>query len=134
VPAGASVASTAARRIKKSVLELGGSDPFVVMPSADLDEAVKTAVRARIVSNGQSCIAAKRFIVHQSIADDFERRFVAAMQALKIGDPLDETTDLGPLATPQIVSDIEKQVRDSVAAGAQLLTAGKRTGNYYPPT
>ncbi|MEA2328585.1 MAG: succinate-semialdehyde dehydrogenase / glutarate-semialdehyde dehydrogenase, partial [Thermoanaerobaculia bacterium] len=101
---------------------------------ANLAEAVSTAVKARIVNNGQSCIAAKRFIVHESIADDFEKRFVAAMEALKVGDPLDESNDIGPLATPQIADDIEKQVRDSVAAGAHLLTGGKRNGNYYAPT
>jgi succinate-semialdehyde dehydrogenase/glutarate-semialdehyde dehydrogenase len=133
-PAGASVASIAARHIKKAVLELGGSDPFIVMPSASLDDAVATAVKARIVNNGQSCIAAKRFIVHESIADVFEKRFVAAMEALKVGDPMDESTDVGPLATPKIAGDIEKQVADSVAAGAQLLTGGKRDGNYYAPT
>ncbi|MGH9422455.1 MAG: NAD-dependent succinate-semialdehyde dehydrogenase [Thermoanaerobaculia bacterium] len=136
-PAGASVDSIAAKHIKKAVLELGGSDPFIVMPSASMDDAVLTAVKARIVNNGQSCIAAKRFIVHQSIADEFEKRFVSAMEALKVGDPLDESTDVGPLATPQIVSDIEKQVRESVAAGAQLLTGGKRLGergNFYAPT
>jgi succinate-semialdehyde dehydrogenase/glutarate-semialdehyde dehydrogenase len=133
-PAGASVASIAAKHIKKAVLELGGSDPFIVMPSANLSEAVSTAVKARIVNNGQSCIAAKRFIVHESIADEFEKRFVAAMEALKVGDPLDESNDVGPLATPQIADDIEKQVRDSVAAGATLLTGGKRNGNYYAPT
>jgi len=133
-PAGASVASIAAKHIKKAVLELGGSDPYIVMPSANLAEAVSTAVKARIVNNGQSCIAAKRFIVHESIADEFEKRFVAAMEALKVGDPLDEANDIGPLATPQIADDIEKQVHDSVAAGAQLLTGGKRTGNYYAPT
>src|SRR5256885_1985433 len=120
-PAGASVASIAAKKIKKAVLELGGSDPFIVMPSANLAEAVSTAVKARIVNNGQSCIAAKRFIVHESIADDFEKRFVAAMEALRVGDPFDESNDIGPLATPQIANDIEKQVRDSVAAGAALL-------------
>jgi succinate-semialdehyde dehydrogenase/glutarate-semialdehyde dehydrogenase len=133
-PAGASVASIAAKHIKKAVLELGGSDPFIVMPSANLDDAVATAVKARIVNNGQSCIAAKRFIVHESVGDEFEKRFVAAMEALKVGDPLDESNDVGPLATPQIANDIEKQVRDSVAAGATLLTGGKRTGNYYAPT
>src|SRR5438874_1991008 len=133
-PAGASVASIAAKHIKKAVLELGGSDPFIVMPSASIEDAVSTAVKARVVNNGQSCIAAKRFIVHESIADDFEKRFVAAMHALKVGDPFDESNDIGPLATPQIVNDIEKQVRDSVALGAQLLTGGKRTGNYYAPT
>jgi succinate-semialdehyde dehydrogenase/glutarate-semialdehyde dehydrogenase len=136
-PAGASVASKAAKRIKKSVLELGGSDPFVVMPSADLDAAVKTAVKARIVNNGQSCIAAKRFIVHDAIADAFQSRFVVAMEALVVGDPLDPSTEIGPLATPQIVDDIEKQVTASIAAGAKLLTGGKRLrdrGNFYAPT
>jgi succinate-semialdehyde dehydrogenase/glutarate-semialdehyde dehydrogenase len=134
-PAGASVASTAAHRIKKSVLELGGSDPFLVMPSADLDEAVKTAVKARIVNNGQSCIAAKRFIVHEQIYDQFESKFRAAMEALKIGDPMDEATDVGPLAMEQIVNDLDAQVRESIAAGARLVTGGKRLGgNYYAPT
>jgi succinate-semialdehyde dehydrogenase/glutarate-semialdehyde dehydrogenase len=136
-PAGASVGSRAAKRIKKTVLELGGSDPFVVMPSADLDAAVQTAVKARIVNNGQSCIAAKRFIVHEQIADTFEARFIAAMESLTVGDPMDEATDVGPLATPQIVDDIEKQVDASVAAGAKLLTGGKRLrerGNFYAPT
>jgi succinate-semialdehyde dehydrogenase / glutarate-semialdehyde dehydrogenase len=136
-PAGASVASSAAKRIKKSVLELGGSDPFIVMPSADLEAAVKTGIKARIVNNGQSCIAAKRFIVHEEIADEFQKRFVAAMEALRIGDPLDETTDVGPLATPQIVNDLEKQVKASVDAGAQLLTGGRRigeSGNFFAPT
>jgi succinate-semialdehyde dehydrogenase/glutarate-semialdehyde dehydrogenase len=136
-PAGASVASTAAKRIKKSVLELGGSDPFIVMPSADLGDAVSIGVKARIVNNGQSCIAAKRFIVHEAIADEYERRFVEAMRALKVGDPLDESTDIGPLAMPQIVDDIEAQVRKSVDAGAKLLAGGKRVGergNFYAPT
>jgi len=136
-PAGASVASTAAKRIKKSVLELGGSDPFIVMPSANLDDAVSIGVKARIVNNGQSCIAAKRFIVHDSIADEYERRFVEAMRALKVGDPLDESTDVGPLAMPQLVDDIEAQVRKSVEAGAKLLTGGTRVGergNFYAPT
>ena len=136
-PAGASVASTAAKRIKKSVLELGGSDPFIVMPSADLGDAVSIGVKARIVNNGQSCIAAKRFIVHEAIADEYERRFVEAMRALKVGDPLDESTDIGPLAMPQIVDDIETQVRKSVDAGAKLLAGGKRVGergNFYAPT
>ncbi len=135
--AGASVASAAGKAIKKVVLELGGSDPFIVMPSADLDRAAEIGVKARIVNNGQSCIAAKRFIVHQSIAEAFEAKFVKAMEALKVGDPFDPATDVGPLATPQIVSDIEKQVRQSVAAGARLLTGGRRLGergNFYAPT
>src|SRR5260370_13507076 len=105
-PAGASVASTAARRIKKSVLELGGSDPFIVMPSANLEDALQTAVKARIVNNGQSCIAAKRFIVHDNIAQEFERQFAAAMNALNIDDPLDASTEIGPLAMPQLVNDL----------------------------
>jgi succinate-semialdehyde dehydrogenase / glutarate-semialdehyde dehydrogenase len=136
-PAGASVASDAAKQIKKSVLELGGSDPFIVMPSADLDEAVNIAVKARVINNGQSCIAAKRFIVHEAIADAFEQKFVAAMESLKIGDPLDESVDVGPLAMPQIVNDLDEQVRKSVAAGAKLLTGGRRIGergNFYAPT
>jgi succinate-semialdehyde dehydrogenase/glutarate-semialdehyde dehydrogenase len=133
-PAGASVASTAAAKIKKSVLELGGSDPFIVMPSADLGEAVKVAVKARIVNNGQSCIAAKRFIVHESIAPEFERSFAGAMRALKVGDPLDESTEIGPLAMPQIATDIADQVERSIKEGARLLTGGKRNGNYYEPT
>jgi succinate-semialdehyde dehydrogenase/glutarate-semialdehyde dehydrogenase len=136
-PAGASVASIAAKHIKKAVLELGGSDPFIVMPSANLEDAVATAVKARIVNNGQSCIAAKRFIIHEAIANEFEKRFVAAMESLKVGDPLDESTDIGPLATPQIVDDIESQVNQSVAAGAHLLTGGHRLGaqgNFYAPT
>jgi succinate-semialdehyde dehydrogenase / glutarate-semialdehyde dehydrogenase len=135
--AGASVAELAGRHLKKVVLELGGSDPFVVMPSADLDRAVEIAVKARIVNNGQSCIAAKRFIVHETIADAFEAKFVKAMEALKVGDPFDPDTDIGPLATPQIVSDIEKQVQQSIAAGARLLTGGRRLGergNFYAPT
>ncbi|HYC88794.1 MAG TPA: NAD-dependent succinate-semialdehyde dehydrogenase [Thermoanaerobaculia bacterium] len=136
-PAGASVASGAAKRIKKSVLELGGSDPFIVMPSADLGAAVKTGIKARIVNNGQSCIAAKRFIVHDDVADEFQRRFVEAMEALRVGDPLEETTDVGPLAMPQIVEDLAAQVTASVSAGAKLLTGGKRLrdrGNFYAPT
>lgn len=136
-PAGRSVASEAGKQIKKSVLELGGSDPFIVMPSANLDEAVKTAVKARTINNGQSCIAAKRFIVALEIADNFERRFVQGMQSLKVGDPLDEATDIGPLATADILSDLEDQVRKSVEAGARVLTGGRRLerqGYYYAPT
>ncbi|MFL6212639.1 MAG: NAD-dependent succinate-semialdehyde dehydrogenase [Blastocatellia bacterium] len=136
-PAGARVAEQAGRRIKKTVLELGGSDPFIVMPSANLDEAAKTAVKARTINNGQSCIAAKRFIVHQSVADEFELRFVREMESLKIGDPLDEATDIGPLATADILEDLDAQVRKSIEAGARVLTGGKkieRIGNYYAPT
>lgn len=136
-PAGRSVASIAGKQIKKTVLELGGSDPFIVMPSANLDEAVTTAVKARTINNGQSCIAAKRFIVAREIYDEFERRFVDEMQALKVGDPLDESTDIGPLATPQIVNDLDEQVKKAVASGARVLTGGKkldRPGNFFEPT
>jgi succinate-semialdehyde dehydrogenase/glutarate-semialdehyde dehydrogenase len=135
--AGSSVAAAAGERIKKTVLELGGSDPFIVMPSADLDEAVRTAVRARTINNGQSCIAAKRFIVAEEIADEFERRFVKAMESLKVGDPMDETTDIGPLATADLLETLEEQVRESVAQGARILTGGERLmreGNYFAPT
>ena len=136
-PAGRSVASIAGKQIKKTVLELGGSDPFIVMRSANLDEAVKTAVTARTINNGQSCIAAKRFIVAAEIYDEFERKFVDQMKTLRIGDPLEESTEIGPLATPQIVNDLEEQVQRAVASGARVLTGGKRVGrpgNYYEPT
>jgi len=136
-PAGRSVAAIAGKQIKKTVLELGGSDPFIVMPSAELAEAVTTAVKARTINNGQSCIAAKRFIVAADIYDEFERRFVEEMKALQVGDPLDESTDIGPLATEQILKDVDEQVKTSVAAGALILTGGKkldRPGNYYEPT
>ena len=135
--AGRDVAGTAGREIKKTVLELGGSDPFIVMPSANLDEAAKTAVKARTVNSGQSCIAAKRFIIAEEIADEFERRFVAGMKSLKVGDPTDEATEIGPLATPQILEDVARQVEASIAAGARLLTGGRRIGSkgtFYEPT
>ena len=135
--AGVQVGVGAAKRIKKVVLELGGSDPFIVMPSADLDVAVSTAVQARVQNNGQSCIAAKRFIVAESIADEFERRFVAKMQNLQVGDPFDEKTELGPLANAEAVQGLDEDVKKTVAAGATLLAGGhplKRKGNYYAPT
>ena len=135
--AGIQVGIGAAKRIKKVVLELGGSDPFIVMPSANLDSAIATAVQARIQNNGQSCIAAKRFIVAEPIADEFERKFVAKMEGLKIGDPFDEKTELGPLSTPDGVRDIERDVQKTVQAGAKLLTGGHalpRPGNFYAPT
>jgi succinate-semialdehyde dehydrogenase/glutarate-semialdehyde dehydrogenase len=135
--AGIQVGIGAAKRIKKVVLELGGSDPFIVMPSANLEEAVATAVKARIINNGQSCIAAKRFIVAEPIADDFERSFVSRMEALKVGDPFDETTDLGPLATADGVASLDEDVRKTVEAGARVLTGGERLdrpGNFYAPT
>jgi succinate-semialdehyde dehydrogenase/glutarate-semialdehyde dehydrogenase len=141
-PAGRSVAAIAGKQIKKTVLELGGSDPFIVMPSCNLEQAVATAVKARTINNGQSCIAAKRFIVAAEIYEEFTRQFVAGMEALRIGDPLDESTDIGPLATEQIRNDLEEQVQRSVAAGARLLSGGQRPtlegklaqGNYYEPT
>jgi succinate-semialdehyde dehydrogenase/glutarate-semialdehyde dehydrogenase len=136
-PAGRSVASVAGKQIKKTVLELGGSDPFIVMPSANLDEAVTTAVKARTINNGQSCIAAKRFIVATEIYEEFERKFVEQMRALRIGDPMEESTEIGPLATPQIANDLAEQVQRAVAAGAKVLTGGKkldRSGNYFEPT
>ncbi len=135
--AGIQVGVGAARRIKKVVLELGGSDPFIVMPSADLDAAVATAVTARVQNNGQSCIAAKRFIVAEPIAGEFERKFIARMESLEIGDPFDEKTELGPLATPDAVKDLDADVQKTVKAGAKLLTGGhplKRPGNFYAPT
>ena len=136
-PAGRSVAATSGKQIKKTVLELGGSDPFIVMPSANLDEAVTTAVKARTINNGQSCIAAKRFIVAAEIYDEFERKFVAEMKALRVGDPLDEANEIGPLAMEQILNDVHEQVQRSTAAGATLLTGGQRLnrpGNFYEPT
>ena len=135
--AGIQVGVAAARQIKKVVLELGGSDPFIVMPSADLDAAVANAVKARVQNNGQSCIAAKRFIVAEKIAEQFERKFVAKMEALVIGDPMQENVELGPLATPDGVADLQRDVEKSVQAGARLLTGGKplaRPGNFYAPT
>src|SRR4051812_15406741 len=124
--AGSEVASAAARQIKKSVLELGGSDPFIVMPSADLAEAVKTGVAARIQNTGQSCIAAKRFILADQIYDEFVSEFVAKMRALKVGDPLDSETEIGPLACEAILEGVDDQVQKSIKAGAKLLTGGKR--------
>ena len=135
--AGRSVASAAGRNLKKSVMELGGSDPFVVMPSADLERAVSTAVTARMINNGQSCIAAKRFIIHERIYDEFLKRFVAGVSAIRVGDPMDQKTQLGPLATGAIRDGIDKQVKASVAAGAQLVTGGKKLeaeGFFYAPT
>jgi succinate-semialdehyde dehydrogenase / glutarate-semialdehyde dehydrogenase len=119
------------------VLELGGSDPFIVMPSADLDAAVATAVDARIQNNGQSCIAAKRFIVSETIADEFERKFVKRMQELRVGNPFDESTQLGPLASADAVTSLDSDVKKTVAAGARVLTGGHpldRAGNFYSPT
>jgi len=136
-PAGRSVAAIAGEQIKKTVLELGGSDPFIVMPSADLIKAVETAVKARTINNGQSCIAAKRFIIADKIYEEFSARFVEGMKNLRVGDPMEESTDIGPLATPQILNDLSEQVEKAIASGARLLTGGRRidrTGNFYEPT
>ena len=135
--AGVQVGMGAAKRVKKVVLELGGSDPFIVMPSANMDQAVAAAVKARITNNGQSCINSKRFIVAAPIADEFERRFVKAMESLRVGDPFDEQTEVGPLATKDAVKDIDSGVQETVSAGARLLTGGRpldRPGYFYPPT
>jgi succinate-semialdehyde dehydrogenase/glutarate-semialdehyde dehydrogenase len=135
--AGISVASAAARQIKKSVLELGGSDAFIVMPSANFESALSTAVKARTINAGQSCIAAKRFLIAKEIYDEFLNQFVDRMRALKIGDPMDPATELGPLATEQILQGVHDQVQKSIAAGAKLLTGGNRIhgpGFFYEPT
>jgi len=135
--AGVQVGVAAATDIKKVVLELGGSDPFIVMKSANLEQAVAVGVKARVLNNGQSCIAAKRFIVEESIADEFERLFVSKMEALKVGDPFDEHTDVGPLATADGLKELDADVQKTIQAGARLLTGGKRLnqpGNYYLPT
>jgi succinate-semialdehyde dehydrogenase/glutarate-semialdehyde dehydrogenase len=149
--AGASVAAIAGRSLKKCVLELGGSDPFVVLPSADIEQAAATAVKARVVNNGQSCIAAKRFIVCAAVYQQFAAAFVKGMHALRVGDPMNEDTDVGPLATLAIRQQLERQVADSVAAGARIaeaadpangsarinvpISAGdSQLGNFYPPT
>lgn len=136
--AGASLAAAAGKQIKKTVLELGGSDPFIVLESADLEAAASTAVTARLLNNGQSCIAAKRFIVADAVADEFEKRLVEKYQVLKVGDPMDENTDIGPLATPGILDDLDQQVRACIEKGAKVLVGGQplsdRPGNFYPPT
>jgi succinate-semialdehyde dehydrogenase/glutarate-semialdehyde dehydrogenase len=136
-PAGRSVASIAAAQVKKSVLELGGSDPFIVMPSADLDAAIATAVTARTINNGQSCISAKRFIVHDAVYDTFIAGFTAAMAALRIGNPLDENTQVGPIATSSGRDELSELVDDARAKGADILTGGTvpdGPGWFYPPT
>ena len=136
--AGASLAAAAGKQIKKTLLELGGSDPYIVLKSADIEAAAATAVTARMLNNGQSCIAAKRFIVEEAVADEFERRLVEKFQALKIGDPMDGNTDVGPLATPAILQEIDHLVQVCVEKGSKVLTGGNplsdRPGNFYPPT
>ncbi|MFI6825263.1 NADP-dependent succinic semialdehyde dehydrogenase [Micromonospora sp. NPDC050187] len=136
-PAGRSIAAIAGRELKKTVLELGGSDPFVVMPSADLDRAAEVATTARCQNNGQSCIAAKRFIVHTDVFDAFTERFVDRMSALRVGDPMDERTDVGPLASERGRDEVAAQVRDAAGQGARVLCGGEvpdRPGWWYPPT
>jgi succinate-semialdehyde dehydrogenase/glutarate-semialdehyde dehydrogenase len=137
VGAGSSVAAIAGKQIKRTVLELGGSDPFVIMPSAPLAATVEQAVKARVQNNGQSCIAAKRFIVHMSIYDEFEELFAKAFRRLKTGDPLLPDTDVGPLAQAQAVDSLEKQVQAGIKAGARVLVGGKRRpgpGFFFEPT
>ena len=137
-PAGMALASVAGQQIKKVVLELGGSDPYIVLESADLEQAVDTAVKARMLNNGQSCIAAKRFIVQDSISDRFESQLIAKFKELTIGDPMEKNTDIGPLATATIRSELDQQVKDAVSQGAKVLIGGEsitdRPGNFYPPT
>jgi len=137
-PAGAALASAAGQQIKKVVLELGGSDPFIVLESAELELAVTTAVKARMLNNGQSCIAAKRFIVADAIAEQFESQLIAQFKALKIGDPMQEDTDIGPLATPSIRTELDQQVQAAIKQGAKVLIGGQtitdRPGNFYQPT
>ncbi|MBR8829392.1 MAG: NAD-dependent succinate-semialdehyde dehydrogenase [Gomphosphaeria aponina SAG 52.96 = DSM 107014] len=135
--AGASLAAAAGREIKKTVLELGGSDPFIVLESADLAAAAATGVTARMLNNGQSCIAAKRFIVVNAVADEFEKLFLEHFQGLKVGDPMKEDTDIGPLATPDILAELDLQVQETVKMGGKVLIGGKPlegVGNFYPPT
>ncbi|HEU4722519.1 MAG TPA: NAD-dependent succinate-semialdehyde dehydrogenase [Gemmatimonadaceae bacterium] len=135
--AGRSVGRSAGEHLKKTVLELGGSDAFVVMPSADLDRAIETAVKARTINNGQSCIAAKRFIVHQAVAERFLDGFAAGMQALRIGDPIDPSTQLGPLASVRLAEELEVQVQESVSRGARLVCGGRRAAAgsaFFAPT
>jgi succinate-semialdehyde dehydrogenase/glutarate-semialdehyde dehydrogenase len=135
--AGSAVASAAGREVKKSVLELGGSDPFIVMPSAGLDDAISTGVKSRMVNSGQSCIAAKRFIIADAIYDQYLAQFVERMKKLKIGDPREETTEVAPLSSENILRGVDEQVQKSVAAGAKILCGGKRAaglGYFYEPT
>ncbi|MGY1671458.1 aldehyde dehydrogenase family protein [Geodermatophilus sp. SYSU D00710] len=135
--AGAAVAAAAGRAVKKSLLELGGSDPFVVLDDADLDAAVAGAVKSRFINSGQSCLAAKRFVVHRAVAEEFTRRFAEAVAGLRVGDPADEATAIGPMARADLVDGLERQVRESVDAGATVLVGGRRLdrpGAWFPPT
>ncbi len=135
--AGSKVAEMSGKMLKKTVMELGGSDPYIIFADADIDDAVNTAVTARLLNNGQSCIAAKRFIVVEDIADEFEKKFVEKMRAVKVGDPMEEETELGPLAREDLLIELNTQVEQSVKAGAEILTGGKRLdgeGYFYPAT
>ncbi len=135
--AGRAVAGVAGSEIKKTVLELGGSDPFIVMPSADMERAVEVGVRARMQNNGQSCIAAKRFIVHEQVADEYFERYAEAVAKLRVGDPLDESVDVGPIATAAGRDEVAEQVEDAVSKGGKILCGGERDdrpGWFYPPT
>ncbi|NJD22726.1 MAG: NAD-dependent succinate-semialdehyde dehydrogenase [Melioribacter sp.] len=136
-PAGKQIASLCGTKLKKTVLELGGSDPFIVLDDANIDEAVKTAVTARLINNGQSCIAAKRFIVVEKIYNEFEKKFVEAMIKVKVGDPMNKETELGPIAREDLLNELDAQVKQSVEKGAKILCGGKRInrdGFYYKPT
>ncbi|WP_431882295.1 NADP-dependent succinic semialdehyde dehydrogenase [Micromonospora gifhornensis] len=136
-PAGRSIAQIAGRELKKTVLELGGSDPFVVMPSADVELAAEVATTARCQNNGQSCIAAKRFIVHTDVYEAFAEAFAHRMSALRVGDPMDADTDVGPLASERGRDEVDAQVRDAVDKGATVLCGGEKPtgeGWFYPPT
>jgi succinate-semialdehyde dehydrogenase/glutarate-semialdehyde dehydrogenase len=136
-PAGKNVAALCGSKLKKTVLELGGSDPFIVLEDAEINEAVKTAVTARLINNGQSCIAAKRFIVVEKVYNEFEKKFVDAMSKVKIGDPMNKKTELGPIAREDLLNELDAQVKQSVEKGAKILCGGKRInreGFYYEPT
>lgn len=137
-PAGASLAAVSGKQLKKTVLELGGSDPFIVLASADIEAAVATATTARMLNNGQSCIAAKRFIVEDAIADKFEKLLLEKFAALKVGDPMQPDTNIGPLATGDILQELDQQVQNAVKTGGKVLIGGHpladRPGNFYPPT
>ncbi|EMA28329.1 NAD-dependent succinate-semialdehyde dehydrogenase [Haloarcula japonica] len=136
-PAGRAVAETAGKHLKKTVLELGGSDPFIVLDDADLDAAIETGVQARTLNGGQSCIAAKRFIVHTDVYEEYVDRLVAAFEDLTVGDPMSDETDVGPQADPDLMAELHDQVQASVNAGATVLTGGEpldRPGAFYPPT
>ncbi|MCL4549036.1 MAG: NAD-dependent succinate-semialdehyde dehydrogenase [Bacteroidetes bacterium] len=136
-PAGKNVAQACGSKLKKTVMELGGSDPFIVLEDADIDQAVKTAVTARLINNGQSCIAAKRFIIVEKIYEEFGKKFVDRMRNTKVGDPLKHETELGPIAREDLLLELDQQVKQSVAKGAVVLCGGKRIereGFFYEPT